>query len=164
MRHQVFGKKLSRTEAERTILIKSLANHLILEERILTTRAKAQVLKPFVERLITRAKDASLSDKRLLYARLGSKKSVKKLVNDLAPRFKDRHGGTTRVVLKGPRRGDAAPMVYIEWVVQAQNLKVSKPEEKTMVKITDTKTGEVTEEVITGKPKAEKKQRLTIKQ
>ncbi|MBP6979516.1 50S ribosomal protein L17 [Candidatus Curtissbacteria bacterium] len=163
MRHQVFGKKLSRTEAERAMLIKSLANHLILQERILTTRAKAQVLKPFVERLVTRAKDANLSDKRLLYARLGSKKSVKKLVNDLAPRFKDRNGGTTRVVLKGPRRGDAAPMVYIEWVVQKEIKKVAKPESKTTVKITDTKTGETTEEVITGSEKT-KKEKVVIKQ
>lgn len=157
MRHQVFGKKLSRTEADRTILFKSLANHLILEERILTTRAKAQVLKPYVERLVTRAKDANLSDKRLLYARLGSKKSVKKLVNDLAPRFKDRNGGTVRVILKGPRRGDAAPMVYIEWVVRSEIKKAQKAEAKTTVKVTDTKTGETTEEVITGREKKAQK-------
>ncbi len=162
MRHQVFGKKLNRNEAERTILIKSLANHLILEERILTTRAKAQFLQPFVERLITRAKDANLSDKRLLYARLGSKKSVKKLVNDLAPRFNGRGGGATRVTLKGPRRGDAALMVYIEWVVQQEIKKTAKPEEKTTVKITDTKTGETTKEVITGKEKG-KKQTIAAK-
>ncbi len=164
MRHQVFGKKLSRTEADRAILIKSLANHLILEERILTTRAKAQVLKPFVERLMTRAKDASLSDKRLLYARLGNKKSVKKLVTDLAPRFADRHGGTTRVILKGPRRGDAAPMVYIEWVVRKEYKKADKTESKTTVKITDTKTGETTQEIISGKSDKPKKEKVVIKQ
>lgn len=162
MRHQVFGKKLNRNEAERTILVKSLANHLILEERILTTRAKAQFLQPFVERLITRAKDASLSDKRLLYARLGSKKSVKKLVTELAPRFKDRNGGTTRVTLKGPRRGDAALMVYIEWVVQSEIKKTAKAETQTTVKITDTKTGETTQEVIVGKEKV-KKQTIAVK-
>lgn len=156
MRHQVFGKKLSRTEAERKTLIKSLANHLILEERILTTRAKAQVVRPFVERLITRSKDATLADKRLLNARLGSKRSVKKLVDDLGPRFKDRNGGTTRMILKGPRRGDAAPMVFVEFVVKKEIKRTAKSEEKTTIKVTDTKTGETTEEVVTGKQKSKK--------
>ena len=163
MRHQVFGKKLNRTEAERTTLIKSLANHLILEERILTTQSKAKFLQPFAERLITRAKDANLADQRLLFARLGNKKCVKKLVAEIAPRFADRSGGATRITVKGPRRGDAALMVYIEWVIQQEIKKAAKAEEKTTVKITDTKTGETTEEVITGNKKA-KKETVTVKQ
>jgi large subunit ribosomal protein L17 len=123
MRHKVAGKKLSRGKDERTALRKILINQLFTHERIHTTRAKAEAIRGQAERLITLAKrgnDAGAAQmvhaRRLAVARLGNPEVVKKLFDDIAPRFGERNGGYTRILKLGPREGDAAEMVLIELV------------------------------------------------
>jgi len=123
MRHKIAGYRLSRGKDERIALRRNLIKQLFEHERITTTRAKAQAVRGQAERLITLAKrgtkagDASeVHARRLAAARLGDATSVKKLFEDIAPRFEDRPGGYTRIVKLGPRVGDSAEMVILELV------------------------------------------------
>ncbi len=123
MRHRIAGKKLSRDKDERTALRRNLVKQLFEHERIRTTHAKAVAVRGQAERLITLAKsssDKSVAEKvharRLAAARLSDPEAVKKLFDDIAPRFGDRPGGYTRIVKLGPRLGDAAEMVLLELV------------------------------------------------
>jgi large subunit ribosomal protein L17 len=123
MRHRVAGKKLGRQKDQRTALRRNLIKQLIEHERIKTTRAKAQAVRGQAERLITLAKDGnkageerSVHTRRLAAARLGDAQAVKKLFEDIAPRFEDRNGGYTRIIKLGPRQGDAAEMVILEFI------------------------------------------------
>lgn len=124
MRHKVSGKKLSRHVGARTALRKVMVKQLFEFERIKTTRAKAQAVRGQAERLITLAKRA-LADgdearlvhaRRLAMARLADKEIVKKLFDEIAPRFSERPGGYTRLLKLGPRDGDASEMVVLELV------------------------------------------------
>ncbi|MFC1922740.1 50S ribosomal protein L17 [Chloroflexota bacterium] len=117
------GKKLSRGKDERRALRKIMINQLFTHERIRTTRAKAQAIRGQAERLITLAKrgnsagDAQMVHaRRLAAARMGDPEMVKKLFDDIAPRFEDRPGGYTRILKLGPRYGDSAEMVLIELI------------------------------------------------
>lgn len=121
MRHKVAGKKLSRSKDQRAALRKILINQLFTHERIQTTRAKADAIRGQAERLITLAKrgtDAggaqAVHARRLAAARLGNPVVVKKLFDEIAPRFGERNGGYTRILKLGPRQGDAAEIVLIE--------------------------------------------------
>lgn len=117
MRHLVEGKKLGRVKRQRTALVRNLLTSLVLHERIVTTEAKAKVLRPKIERMITVAKKASLTAKQQLMKDLfNNQVVVKKLIQVLAPRYKDRVGGYVRIVKKGNRVGDAAPTAVIEFV------------------------------------------------
>ncbi|AKM84755.1 TPA: 50S ribosomal protein L17 [Patescibacteria group bacterium] len=117
MRHRVAGRKLGRVRRQRTALVRSLLTALILHERIETTEAKAKTLKPHIEKLMTTAKLGSLAAKqRLLKELYNNQIVVKKMTQVLAPRYKDRVGGYVRVVKKGFRAGDAAPVAIIEFV------------------------------------------------
>lgn len=123
MRHGVSGYKLSRSKDQRTALRKTLINQLFEHERIQTTRAKAAAIRGDAERLITLARrSANGSDidkvnaRRLAAARMGSPEMVKKLFDDIAPRFANRPGGYTRVLKLGMRQGDAAEIVLLELV------------------------------------------------
>jgi large subunit ribosomal protein L17 len=123
MRHKVSGKKLSRGKDERTALRRILIKQLFEHERIHTTRAKAEAVRGQAERLITLAKEGNKAGevkvvhaRRLAAARLGDPGAVKKLFDDIAPRFESRPGGYTRIVKLGPRQGDAAEMVILELV------------------------------------------------
>ena len=123
MRHRMAGKKLGRGKDERTALRRILVKQLFEHERIQTTRAKAEAIRGQAERLITLAKNgnkagdaAMVHARRLAAARLSDAKSVKKLFDDIAPRFEDRNGGYTRMIKLGPRQGDAAEMVILELV------------------------------------------------
>ena len=123
MRHRVDGYKLSRSKDERTALRRNLVKQLFEHERIQTTRAKAHAVRGQAERLITLAKlgnkagDAQMVHaRRLAAARLSDPDSVKKLFDDIAPRFENRPGGYTRIIKIGQRRGDAAEMVILELV------------------------------------------------
>jgi large subunit ribosomal protein L17 len=109
------GRKLSRRIGPRKQLLKSLANNFILHEKIKTTEAKAKELRSIVEKLITRAKDATVANRRLITAALIST-TAKKLVDEIAPRYKERNGGYTRIIKLGPRDSDGAKMVIIEFV------------------------------------------------
>jgi large subunit ribosomal protein L17 len=123
MRHNVSGYKLGRSKDERVALRRNLVKQLFTHERIRTTRTKAMAVRGQAERLITLAKHGNAAGearmvhaRRLAAARLNDADTVKKLFDDIAPRFQDRPGGYTRIVKLGPRVGDAADMVILELV------------------------------------------------
>jgi large subunit ribosomal protein L17 len=123
MRHQVAGKKLSRSKDERTALRRIMIAQLLEHERIETTQAKALAIRGQAERLITMAKRGikegdvkMVHARRLAAARLSNPKAVIKLFDDIAPRYADRLGGYTRIIKLGPRLGDNAEMVLIELI------------------------------------------------
>ncbi|MFA6105078.1 MAG: 50S ribosomal protein L17 [Patescibacteria group bacterium] len=116
MRHQKRKVTLDRKTGPRQALLKGLAESLILYEKINTTKAKAKATRSVVERLITKAKTNSLAARRDLQSRLYTKNTVKKLIEDLGPRYADRKGGYTRIVMLKNRVGDGAEEVLIELV------------------------------------------------
>ncbi|MEN8171741.1 MAG: 50S ribosomal protein L17 [Chloroflexota bacterium] len=125
MRHKVAGKILGRTSGQRNALRRVLIKQLFEHERIETTRAKAQAIRGQAEKLVTLAKRGNSAEeaskmvaaRRLAAARLGDDKEiVKKLFEEIAPRFENRPGGYTRMMKLGPRQGDAAEMVILEFV------------------------------------------------
>ncbi len=115
MRKRKKGRKLSREKGQRKALLRSLARELFLRERIKTTEAKAKEVSSFAEKQITKAKSGTVSSRRLL-AKNFSSKIVKKLVDEIAPRFKERKGGYTRILKLGLRKSDGAKMAIIELV------------------------------------------------
>lgn len=115
MRKQKKGRRLSRKKGQREALLNSLAVSLFLKEKIKTTEAKATEACVFVAKHISRAKDGSLASRRLL-AKKFSPAMVKKLVEEIAPQYKERKGGYTRIIKLGPRKSDGARMVIIELV------------------------------------------------
>ena len=123
MRHQVAGYRLGRSKGARIALRRTLIKQLFEHERITTTRAKAAAIRSEAERLITIARRSKAADdagkvhaRRLVAARLGSNQPVAKLFDDIAPRFAERPGGYTRMLKLGPRLGDGAEMVVLEFV------------------------------------------------
>lgn len=116
MRHQRAGKKLGRDSAHRKALYSNLAGALIEHGRIKTTVTKAKAVKPFAEQMITLGRRGDLHARRQATAFLRSRDVVHHLFAEVAPRFKDRPGGYTRIVKLGPRQGDAAEMAYLELV------------------------------------------------
>ncbi|NJK90458.1 MAG: 50S ribosomal protein L17 [Blastochloris sp.] len=117
MRHRTKTVKLGRKSQHRDAMLANMAGSLILHNRIKTTLPKAKALRPIVEKLVTLGKKGGLHQRRLALARLlGNEDVVKKLFGEIAPRFKERAGGYTRILKTGPRRGDAASMALIEWV------------------------------------------------
>ncbi len=115
MKKRKRGRKLSREKDQRKALLKSLAANLILKEKIRTSQAKAKELSSFIEKKITRAKKSTLYCRRLL-AKSFDHKTTKKLVDEIAPRYKDRQGGYTRIIKLGPRKPDGAKMAIIELI------------------------------------------------
>lgn len=116
MRHAKSGRKLNRRSDHRRALLMNLANALIKHEQITTTLPKAREIRPYVEKLITRARQGGLANRRLLLSILGEAAMVSKLLDVLGPRYQDRPGGYTRILKAGFRPGDAAPMAVIELV------------------------------------------------
>ncbi len=123
MRHQVSGYKLGRTKSARIGLRRNLIKQFFIHERIQTTRAKAAAVRGEAERLITIARNSADKDdaakvhaRRLVASRLGGNDVIKRLFDDIAPRFASRPGGYTRVLKLGPRQGDSAEMVVLELV------------------------------------------------
>jgi large subunit ribosomal protein L17 len=117
MRHQRKRDKLSRDAGHRKALIRNLSSQVLQHERVRTTQAKAKVVKPEVEKLITLGKRGDLHARRQALASLNQDKFVvHKLFDEIAPRYSDRPGGYTRILKLGPRRSDATEMVYIELV------------------------------------------------
>ncbi len=115
MRKRKKGRKLSRKTDQRKALLKALVTAIILHEKIKTTLAKAKEAAQLSEKFITRAKKGGLASRRLLSGSL-SYPIVKKLIDELAPRYKDRHGGYTRIMKLGRRQTDGAEMAIIELV------------------------------------------------
>ena len=113
MRHHSNVKKLGRKRNLRNALIKGLAVSLIRDKKIETTLAKAKALRPFIEKLVTKAKIGTLDKRRLVISRLGSQDMTKELFSNIAPGFKTRIVGYTRIIKTGRRGHDAAPMAII---------------------------------------------------
>ena len=116
MRHHRAGKKLGRDPSHRKALYANLAGALIEHGRIKTTAAKAKEVKPIAEQMITLGRRGDLHARRQAMAYLRSQEVVHKLFAEVAPRFKTRPGGYSRIVRIGPRLGDAAEMAYLELV------------------------------------------------
>tara|TARA_B100000287_G_scaffold428967_1_gene481355 strand:- start:669 stop:1076 length:408 start_codon:yes stop_codon:yes gene_type:complete len=110
------GRTLGRNSSRRKALFQSLAISLIEYEGIKTTLPKAKDLRSFIEPLITLAKEDTLSNRRVAFSKLRNKSAVGKLFSDLGPRFKERSGGYSRIIKIGYRKGDAAPLAFIELV------------------------------------------------
>jgi len=116
MRHQRNSTKLGRTSKHKEALVANLISSLIEHSRIKTTLAKAKAIRPAAEKLVTLAKSGTLHDRRTAVARIHNQDAVKKLFTEIAPRFKDRQGGYTRILKLGHRTTDAAKIALIEWV------------------------------------------------
>jgi large subunit ribosomal protein L17 len=123
MRHSVAGYRLGRTTSSRIALRRNLIKQLFTHERIQTTKAKAAAIRGDAERLITLAKnsadataDQKVHARRVAVSKLGDNQIIKRLFDEIAPRFASRNGGYTRVTKIGPRLGDAAEMVVLELV------------------------------------------------
>lgn len=129
MRHRIAGKKLSRHKDHRKALFKNLINSLIIHGEIKTTESKAKAVRRLVEKLITKGKSGTLHARRLIAAFLQNKKVVNKIVDELAPIFKERPGGYTRMTRLGRRRGDDAMMVKLE-LVEKPGLAETRKEQK----------------------------------
>lgn len=116
MRHAIKHRKLSRTGPHRQALFRNQLASLIEHGRIRTTLAKAKELRPIAERLITRGRSGTVHDRRMVRRWLPDRGTVKKLFDDVAPRFADRPGGYLRILKLGSRHGDAAEMAILELV------------------------------------------------
>lgn len=114
MRHRHGLRKLNRTSAHRTAMLRNLCNALLKHEQIKTTVPKAKELRRVVEPIITLAKKPSLANRRLAFSRLRDRDMVGKLFNELGPRYASRNGGYSRILKFGFRDGDNAPMAVIE--------------------------------------------------
>ena len=116
MRHRVRGRKLGRTTAHRKALFRNQLTALFTHDRIVTTLAKAKELRPMAERMVTLAGTGSLPARRKVLTMVPDKEVVRRLFEEIAPRFTDRPGGYTRVMRLGRRRGDGAELAIIEFV------------------------------------------------
>jgi len=133
MRHRVAGRKLSRHTQHRELMFRNMLVSLLQHERIKTTLAKGKELRSWADRIISLGKQGTLHARRRAFALLRDKGIVKKLFDEIAPKFKDRAGGYTRVYKLGWRHGDAAPLSLVELVTYAP------PEEKKKSTITKAK-------------------------
>ena len=113
MRHRSGLRKLNRTSSHRLAMFRNMSVSLIEHEAIKTTLPKAKELRRVIEPLITLAKEPTLANKRLAFARLRDRDAVVKLFDVIGPRYKERNGGYTRVLKMGFRQGDIAPMAFM---------------------------------------------------
>lgn len=116
MRHRKKGKKIGRTSAHRKRTLQALSNALIENKQITTTVAKAKALRPFVEPLITRAKEDTEHNRRQVFRHLQNKETISELFTEVADRVDDRPGGYTRIIKLGKRSGDGAELALVELV------------------------------------------------
>ena len=115
MRHGNVNRKFGRERGQRRAFFKSLARNLVLKGRMQTTEARAKEIRPMVEKLITKGKNPTLANRRMLISTLGDARIAQKVIT-LAEEHKGRTGGYTRIVKMAPRKGDAARMAMIEFV------------------------------------------------
>jgi len=126
MRHRVAGRKLSRHTQHRELMFRNMVVSLLHHERIRTTLTKAKELRSWADKIITLAKKGDLAARRRAFDFLRDREAVKKLFEEIAPRFKDRQGGYTRIYKAGWRLGDAAPLSLIELTTYAPPEKEKK--------------------------------------
>lgn len=116
MRHRKRTAKLGRTGEHRNAMLANMVCSLIIHKRVQTTVAKAKAARSVAEKMVTLGKAGTISDRRLAVARLHNEDAAKILFTELAPLFKDRPGGYTRIIRLGERQGDAASLAILEWV------------------------------------------------
>ncbi len=116
VRHNNKNKILGRKKQPREMMLRNLASSIVMYEKVKTTEAKAKTVKPFVENLITIAKVNNLTARRRLISKLPQTLAIKKLMDVLGDKYKDRAGGYTRIIKLGQRQGDGAKIVQIELV------------------------------------------------
>ena len=121
MRHKKSGRKLNRNSSHRIAMKRSLAISIILHESIKTTLAKAKEIRSFLEPLVTLSKENNLANQRKAYSELRDRSAVSKLFNELGPRFKKRPGGYLRIIKRGYRPGDKAPIAQVELLKEDVN-------------------------------------------
>ncbi len=114
------GARLGSNPGHQRLLLSGLASQLFVHEAINTTEAKARMLRPYAERLITYAKRGDLAARRQVLRDIPDRDVVARLFEDIAPRFEERPGGYTRIMKLGPRQGDGAPMARIELVERGE--------------------------------------------
>lgn len=152
MRHGVGGKKLSRTKNQRTGLFRNLMRSLVLEDRIVTSHAKAKAIQGTMEKLITRSKKGGDANNRLVLSVLDQKRSVQMLQSYAKSRFSVRQSGFTRIIRMGHRRGDGAEEVMLTFVDPKPQPVVKEAVESTKTK-SPAKLKRVAKEKTTVKPK-----------
>lgn len=123
MRHKIKGRKLNRTSSHREAMFANMAVALVMHEQIKTTLPKAKELRPYIERLVTKAKQADLVTRRRIISKIKDKVAAEKLISILGKRYNDRAGGYTRIIKAGFRHGDMAAVAYIEFVDRDVNSK-----------------------------------------
>ena len=121
MRHRKSGRKLGRSGSHQRAMFRNLSASLLNHEALKTTVPKAKELRRVVEPLITLAKQDSVANRRLAFARLRDRKTVTKLFGELGPRYISRPGGYTRILRCGYRSGDSAPMAFVELVDRSRS-------------------------------------------
>ncbi len=132
MRHRKEGRKFGREAGHRKALLRNLVKSLVISERITTTEAKAKEMRSLAERVITYGKKGAIHHRRLAFRVLGDRSLVKKVFDEIAPRYKNVAGGYTRIIKAGFRKGDAASMAVIEFVEEkdAASAKSEAPAKK----------------------------------
>lgn len=116
MKHQKKGRKFNRKTGQRKALLKSLVHNLVVNEKIKTTEAKAKELRPVIEKMITKAKNDTVANRRTISQKIINKRDVKKIFERIAPKYKERNGGYTRIIKTPVRKRDAAKMAMIEFI------------------------------------------------
>lgn len=139
MRKNVFGRQFKRDKNERKALFRGLMNSLVNEGRIRTTEQKAKAIRADVDKLVTKAKKEESHARRLLSSHLSSD-ALDKMITDIAPSFKDRQGGYTRIVRLGNRFSDNASMVIMEWVERAEVIREKTPKSIKKTKVVKSKS------------------------
>ena len=158
MRHLKAGRKFGRTSAHRKALFRNLVGALIQRERIRTTLAKAKELRGKVEKTITLGKKGTIHARRQAFKLAPQKESISKVFGDLAERYSNRSGGYTRIIKIGPRRGDNAPMAFIELVDREGMVPEPKKGKEVAKKETPKETPKETKPKAKVKKVAEKKE------
>jgi len=136
MRHNKSGRRLGRTTSHRIAMFRNMVTSFLSHERIVTTDAKAKELRPIAEKMITLGKKGDLSAIRQAASYIRDKATVTKLFSTIAPRYKDRPGGYTRIIKLGIRPGDAAPLSVIEFVEEEIQKKAPKKKVKKQAPVT----------------------------
>ena len=162
MRHAQRGRKLGRTTAHRLAMFRNQLTSLVIHERIVTTLPKAKELRPIAEKLVTRSKGGTVADRREVARVISDRGHVKKLFDDIGPRFADRAGGYLRIVKLGPRQGDGAETAALQFVDYDPDRNAPAPEAddkkaKGKGKGKAAKTTGDAKETVTGKGRAGRK-------
>ncbi|TVR03924.1 MAG: 50S ribosomal protein L17 [Spirochaetaceae bacterium] len=157
MKNRIGFNRLSRRPAHRKALKRNMVTSLLLEERITTTQTKALEVRRMAEKMVTRAKEDSVHNRRMIGRDVKDKKALAKLFTEIGPRFKSRPGGYTRVLKLGPRQGDAAEMVLLEFVERSGSEQPEPKKKKSEAKQTDGKKPAVKSEASAEKKGAKAK-------